>query len=328
MSGALEGIRVIDFGQYIAGPLAGMLLADQGADVVKVDPPGGPRWQTPANAIWNRGKRSILLDLKQPDDLATARSLIQGADVIVENFRPGVMARLGLGAEAMTQANPRLVYSSLPGFASDDPRAAMPAYEGVVGAAAATYRPHGDKGDRPLYTAIPIASTYAAFQVVVAIVMGLNAREHYGVGQRIEIPLFDSMFQSIGRFGVKVHNALSSVARLGELWGGIYQCKDGQWVRFGGPGNQNFRPFVEAAGITAWDQEGLTDLDRPLDSDVLTKDAQHRTQDQLTTRTAQEREDLIPPAGSEGALCRTSAEWFDHPHARVAQMLLEVDDPV
>jgi crotonobetainyl-CoA:carnitine CoA-transferase CaiB-like acyl-CoA transferase len=164
--------------------------------------------------------------------------------------------------------------------------------------------------------------------LVVAIVMGLNAREHYGVGQRIEIPLFDSMFQSIGRFGVKVHNAPPSVAKLGELWGGIYQCQDGQWVRFGGPGNQNFRQFVESAGITAWDQEGLTDLDRPLDSDVFNKEVQQRIQDLFKTRTAQEWEDLIAAAGSEGAVCRTSAEWFDHPHARAAQMVVEVDDPV
>ena len=109
MAGSLDGFRVIDFGQYIAGPLVGMLMADQGADVIKVDPPGGPRWKTSANATWNRGKRSIVLDLKEAGDLATARGLIQGADVVVENFRPGVMDRLGLGAAAMTQANPRLV---------------------------------------------------------------------------------------------------------------------------------------------------------------------------------------------------------------------------
>src|SRR5687767_15692452 len=69
MASVLDGVRVVDFGQYIAGPLAGMLLADQGADVIRVDPPGGPRWETPANATWNRGKRSIILNLKQPDDL-------------------------------------------------------------------------------------------------------------------------------------------------------------------------------------------------------------------------------------------------------------------
>src|SRR4051794_6522317 len=114
MSKAFQGIRVIDFGQYIAGPLTAMLLADQGADVIRIDPPGGPRLKTPANATWNRGKRSIVLDLKQPDDLAVARGLVESADVVVENFRPGVMARLGLGPEAMTAANPRLVYCSLP----------------------------------------------------------------------------------------------------------------------------------------------------------------------------------------------------------------------
>ncbi|MCH8744677.1 MAG: CoA transferase [Chloroflexi bacterium] len=328
MAGALNGIRVIDFGQYIAGPLAGMLLADQGADVIKIDPPGGPVWQTPANSTWNRGKRSILLDLKQPDDLATAQSLIETADVVLENFRPGVMERLGLGPEAMTEANPRLVYCSIPGFASDDPRAQMPAYEGIIGAAAATFRPPNSKSDRPVYTAIPIASTYGAFQSVVAIVMALNARQRDGVGQRIEVPLFDSMFQSIGRFGVRVHNAAPAIPTLQELWGGIFHCKDDQWVRFGGSGNQNFRQFVEAAGITSWDAEGLTDHNRPLDDPAFKSEAQRRIAELFRTRTAQEWEDLIAEAGSEGAVCRTSAEWFDHPHARAAQMVVEVDDQV
>ena len=327
MAGALEHIRVIDFGQYIAGPLAGMLLADQGADVIRVDPPGGPRWRTPANATWNRGKRSITLDLKQLADLATARSLIESADVVVENFRPGVMDRLGLGPEAVTQANPGLVYCSIPGFASDDPRASMPAYEGVVAAASATLRPADSSSARPVYTAIPIASVYGAFQSVVAIVIALNARERDGVGQRIEVPLFDSMFQSIGRFGVRVHNAPPSTPTLQELWGGIFQCSDGEWVRFGGSGNQNFRPFVEAAGITAWDAEGLTDFDHPLDSPQFRSEAQKRIEQLFRTRTAQQWEDLIAEAGSEGAVCRTSEEWFDHPHARESQMVVEVDDP-
>ena len=327
MAGALEHIRVIDFGQYISGPLAGMLLADQGADVVRVDPPGGPRWKTPANATWNRGKRSITLDLKRAEDSAVARSLIESADVVVENFRPGTMDRLGLGHGEMTRANPCLVYCSIPGFASDDPRAAMPAYEGIVGAASATFRPPDPDSKRPVYTAIPIASVYGAFQSVVAITVALNARERDGVGQRIEVPLFDSMFQSIGRFGVRVHNAPPATPSLGELWGGIFQCSDGRYVRFGGPGNQNFRQFVTAAGITSWDDEGLTDFERPLDTPSFRAEAQQRIEDLFLTRTAQEWEDLIAEAGSEGAVCRTSAEWFDHPHARESQMVVEVHDP-
>src|SRR5437660_10732490 len=156
MSSVLDGVRVIDFGQYIAGPLAAMLLADQGADVVRVDPPGGPRWQTPANAVWNRSKRSIVLDLKRAEDVLTARRLIADADVVIENFRPGVMERLGLGAAAMTAADPRLIYCAIPGFAEDDPRAALAAWEGVVGAATDTYRPAAG-AERPVYTAVPIA---------------------------------------------------------------------------------------------------------------------------------------------------------------------------
>ncbi len=102
----LDGFPVIDFGQYIAGPLLGMLLADQGADVIRVDPPDGPRWTTAANASWNRGKRSIALDLRRGDDRETAGRLIASADVVIENFRPGVMQRLGLDAPKVQSANP------------------------------------------------------------------------------------------------------------------------------------------------------------------------------------------------------------------------------
>ena len=330
MPGALDGIRVIDFGQYVAGPLAGMLLADQGADVIKVDPPGGPRWKTPANHTWNRGKRGIALDLKQTDGLATALSLIESADVVVENFRPGVMDRLGLGAEAMTAANPRLVYCSIPGFASDDPRAAFPAYEGVVGAAAATYGTRGlpTEFQRPVYTAIPIASSYAAFQSVVSITMALNARERDGVGQRIEVPLFDAMFASLGHYGLRVHDPNRQVPSTRGIWGGIFQCKDGRWVRFGGAGNQNFRQFVEAAGITDWDASGVTDFDRILQDPAVAREAEQKAKELFMTRTAQEWEDLVAVAGSECAMCRTSDEWFDHPHAKESGMVVEVDDPV
>jgi crotonobetainyl-CoA:carnitine CoA-transferase CaiB-like acyl-CoA transferase len=139
MAGALDGIRVIDFGQWLAGPLTALLLADQGAEVIHVDPPGGPRWQTPANATLQRGKQRLVLDLKTNADLACARRLINSADVLIENFRPGVMDRLGLGWDTVRHGHDRLIDCSLPGFAADDPRAAMPAWEGVLAAATGTY---------------------------------------------------------------------------------------------------------------------------------------------------------------------------------------------
>src|SRR2546425_10203268 len=101
MAGALDGIRVIDFGQWLAGPLPALLLAAQGAEVIHVAPPGGPFWKTVANATLQRSKQNIVLNLKSTADLASARSLISSADVVVENFRPGVMDRLGLGWDAV-----------------------------------------------------------------------------------------------------------------------------------------------------------------------------------------------------------------------------------
>jgi crotonobetainyl-CoA:carnitine CoA-transferase CaiB-like acyl-CoA transferase len=109
MPGPLSDLRVIDFSQYLAGPLVAMQLADLGADVVRVDPPGGPRWQHPANAVLQRGKRSIVLDLTDPADRATAQRLVDAADVVVESWRPGVADRLGVGPEKSLARNPRLV---------------------------------------------------------------------------------------------------------------------------------------------------------------------------------------------------------------------------
>lgn len=327
MASALEGIHVIDFGQYIAGPLTGMLLADQGADVIRVDPPGGPVWDTPANATWNRGKRSISLHLKQPQDLEVARRLVACADVVIENFRPGVMERLGLGPEAAMAANPQLVYCSLPGFATDDPRAGVRAFEGVVGAATATFRPFEGKTSRPIYTAIPIPSVYAAFQSAVSIVMALNARQRSGMGQRIEVPLFDSMFPSIGSRGTHVHDPAHAVPSRAGIWGGNFECADGRWVQYGS-GNQNFQAFVEAAGIADWEREGLTDIERILNDPALYEKHLQRARELFKTRPAQEWEDLVAQAGSECAVCRSSAEWFDHPHARQSNMVIEVNDPV
>jgi crotonobetainyl-CoA:carnitine CoA-transferase CaiB-like acyl-CoA transferase len=304
-----------------------MLLADQGADVVRVDPPGGPVWHTPANATLNRGKRSITLDLKQVDDRAIAMRLIASAGVVIENFRPGVMDRLGVGPQAAMGVNPRVVYCSLPGFASDDPRAQVRAFEGVIGAATATYRPQDPRSDRPVYTAIPIASNYAAFQGVVSIVMALLARDRDGIGQWIEVPLFDATFPSIGARAMRVHDPAHVVPTPRGIWSGGFECADGRWVQFGGSGNQNFRQFVDAAGITAWDREGLTDIERIMHDPALLAEHRRRARELFKTRTAQEWEDLVAKAGSEGTVCRTSAEWFEHPHARAAQMVLEIDDP-
>lgn len=330
MTGPLVGIRVLDFGQYIAGPLAAMLLADMGADVVHIDPPGGPRYATPANATWNRGKRSLTLDLRRDDGLAEARHLAGSADVLIENFRPGVMDRLGLGADRLLVGNERLLYCSLPGFASDDPRANMHAWEGVVAAATGTYstRLEGDSADQPVFTAIPIASSYAAFLGATSIAMALNAREQDGLGQKIEVPLFDATFTAIGVRGLTIHSAgTSGLAGRASAWVRQYACKDGGWVQFHAANTRFIQRFMHAAGVEEWETEGLVDRQRLAADPALAAALLERMRSLFKTRTAQEWEDLVNAAGTPTAISRASSEWLDHPHARGSQAIVEVDDP-
>src|SRR6185437_11841394 len=234
--GPLAGLRVLDFGQYVAGPLTAVLLADQGADVIHVDPPGGPRWPCVADAFFNRGKRRVILDLKKPDELAAARRLAAAADVVIENFRPGVLARLGLDLDAARQANPALITCSLPGFGAGDPRAGMRAYEGVIAAATANCEPRtgeeppGWDWSRPTYSALPFASSFAGYLAAVSVVMALIARRRTGRGQRVEVPLFDAMFTLIGHSGAYADAAgVHPPKPIHGRGAGAFRCRDGRY---------------------------------------------------------------------------------------------------
>ena len=198
----LAGLRVIDFGQFIAGPAVAMMLGDQGAEVIRVDPPGGPFWQSPTNAVLNRGKKSIVLDLKCDDDRAVARRLVASADVVVENFRPGVMARLGLAIDQMRARNPRLIVLSLPGFSAHDPeRASLQAWEGVVAASVGQFTDMGLNrilmGINPSFSPLPLASAYAAVLGAMAVTFALHRRRIDGRGEAIEVPLAAALLEGL-----------------------------------------------------------------------------------------------------------------------------------
>ncbi len=313
MSGALSGIKVLDFGQYIAGPMAAMLLGDHGAEVIRIDPPGGPRYNPPANATWNRNKRSIVLDLKAPADLQTALALIDRADVLIENFRPGVMQRLGLGAAAMTARNPRLIYCAMPGFAPIDPRSHLRAWEGVLGAATACYAPDPvGKTGRPLYTAIPHSSSFGAFLSAMSIASALNARERDGRGQIVDVPLFNATFNAISNRCMKVWDG----PRFRALPKGRHaRCADDRWLMYA-PGDKNFGAFLEAIGKGELKQQKL--------SPAAMEEA---LADTLRTRTAHEWEQQMLELGIEAMACYTSAEWLHHPQAEATGIVGDFDDP-
>jgi crotonobetainyl-CoA:carnitine CoA-transferase CaiB-like acyl-CoA transferase len=333
MPGALEGVRVIDFGQYIAGPLAAVMLADQGAEVVHVDPPGGPLWRSPADAFYQRGKRRVALDLKSDEGRETARRLIGGADVVIENFRPGVMDRLGVGAVEMTQQNPRLVYCSIPGFAADDPRAGLRAWEGVIHAATENCIPRvGEEPpewdwSRPFFSAVPLASNFAAFLGATAIVMALVARERTGKGQHIEAPLFDAMFTLIGHSGAWLDSrGWKPPSGIHGRGAGAFRCADGRYVQFDTSSARHLTWFARAAGITdTWDPE-LLDMSRNRDPEV--NERLHAALRELfLTRTAEEWERIGNEAGGSIGVARPVAEWIANEHARQTRAVTQLQDP-
>ncbi len=325
MSGALTGFRVLDFGQYVAGPLAAMLLCEQGAEVIRIDPPGGPRDQTAAGAIFNRGKKSMVLDLKNDADNQVALQLVDTADLLIENFRPGKFASLGLSYATLAQRNPRLVYCSLPGFAHDDPRAQLAGWEAIIAAATDTYRPApGSNQPTPQYWNLPVASNFAAMLAATACVNALNAQQRDGLGQHIEVALFDAMFTAIGARGMQMPTAVDMTQDFTGF--GVYECQDGRHVHFAPIAPRFMDWFVTAAGVGGWAAEGL--LDRATLSTC--PESALRLRAKLTglfkTRTALAWESLADKAGVPLIMCRTSAEWSDTAHALTSQSVVSIND--
>src|ERR1700690_4288170 len=205
-SDALAGLKVLDFSIFMAGPLCSRLLADAGATVVKVEPPSGDmvRQRPPMRggmstyfAAMNCGKESIVLDLKTAEGLATAKALAYQADVVLENFKPGVMKRLGLDYEALAAVNPRLVYLSISGFGQEGPLSVRPAYAPIVHAFSGYDLAHleqqGAGHDKPAKSGLFVADVLAGVHGFSAIELALIHRQRTNEGQYIDLSLLDGM---------------------------------------------------------------------------------------------------------------------------------------
>ncbi len=328
--GVLKGLRVVDFGQYMAGPLAAMILGDYGAEVIHIDPPGGPRWnEYEANAVLGRGKRNILLDLKKPEELTVAQKLADSADILIENFRPGVMDRLGLGYEACAERNPTLIYCSLPGFSRRDPeRRDLPGWEGIIGAEAGLYSgmDFGTWRRFIRFDALPLASNFAAVIACHSILAALIVREKCGRGQFIESALYDACFeidstrtshpaQSMIPGGLERSresiNAYSLVRLMAQ-----YPCKDGRYIQTTPP-PRGAQSIAEALFPAEWIRNGLPE------------DAGETVKRLMLTRTMQEWEDYAQKEHGAGfAVSQWSEEWLRDPAALESRSVIPVRDPV
>ena len=261
MAGPLDGIRVLELGQLIAGPFASRMLAEFGADVIKIETPvtGDPlrKWRMlhEGTSVWwaaqSRNKRSVTLNLRDPEGQEIARRLAAGADVVIENFRPGALEGWGLGWDTLHALNPRLVMLRVSGYGQTGPYRDLPGF-GVIGEAMGGLRHlSGEPGRTPVRVGVSIGDSLAALHGVIGILLALRHRDQNGgEGQMVDVALYESVFNMMESllpeysvFGAVRQAAGSSLPGIAPS--NAYRCRDGKFALIAGNGDSIFRRLME-----------------------------------------------------------------------------------
>jgi crotonobetainyl-CoA:carnitine CoA-transferase CaiB-like acyl-CoA transferase len=233
----LDGIRIVDLTSYIAGSYAAMMLADLGAHVDKIESPAGDSFrELPGFYGWNRGKRSVCVDLKTPEGREVVERLVRAGDVVMENMRPGVSDRLGLGEEALRKINPRVIYCAVTAFGSTGPYADRPGFDPLLQAMAGHMAIQGATGP-PQFIRIAINDYYAAALAAQGVLAALFTRERTGVGQRVETSLLHASL-ALQSGSMVDYPGKPTFARENPTYR-LYEAGDGEWF-FLACGNQAF----------------------------------------------------------------------------------------
>jgi crotonobetainyl-CoA:carnitine CoA-transferase CaiB-like acyl-CoA transferase len=355
MPSALAGLRVLDFTWGMAGSLVSMILADFGAEVVKVEPPAGdPLRGTPSFYIWQRGKKSVVLDLHHPEDRARAQQLAAGADVLVHSFRPPAAERFGLTYAGLADANPGLVYCAIGGLGLKGKYAGVKAYEAIITAKAGMMQPSPELTGRegPAYAAIPAASYSAAQVAIQGILAALHERGRSGLGQEVRTSLLH------GLSGYDTWDAL--VRHLTKLYGGGYRgtprsykngapsnasyyslliacSKDSYWFQFANHLERMWRAFLKATELD-WVfedpvfQKPLSVLP-PVGPDFVDdEDTAMKFWELLLSRIREKTRDewleIFARDDNIGVdIFYTAETAFDHPQYRISKQVVAFDDP-
>jgi len=272
--GALDGLRVIDLTQVMAGPFCTMLLADFGADVIKIEPPNGDSTRTMPGAVGtdspsfnavNRGKRSVVLNLKTQEGVTAVQTLARGADIFVENYRPGALDKLGLGYADLAAINPRLIYASISGYGQTGPHRQKGGFDLVAQGVSGIMSVTGEPGGAPVKSGIPLTDLGAGMFATIGILAALQSRHHTGKGQHIDTSLLDagvglSVWESTQYFsGRGIPERLGSAHRMSAPYQ-AFRCADG-YITLGGANDRSFHRICEVLGHPEWKQapEFVTD---------------------------------------------------------------------
>jgi crotonobetainyl-CoA:carnitine CoA-transferase CaiB-like acyl-CoA transferase len=253
VDGILTGCTVLDLTKGIPGAAAGMLLVDNGAIVIRVEPPGGDPFRSfPPNRVWDRGKRSVVLDLANEGDLARFHDLVDDADVLIEGFRPGVADRLGIGYEALHNRYPELIYTSISAYGQSGSRKNRPGYDALVSARLGIHGRQAGWRPGPHFNASPAASYGTALLAVFGVLTAMYARLQTGSGQRVDVSMEDgvlAMSSMQWRWFEHQHTVMATGGSARRMLGGIWECGDGRHFHIHTGAAGAFYRAIQAFGL-------------------------------------------------------------------------------
>jgi crotonobetainyl-CoA:carnitine CoA-transferase CaiB-like acyl-CoA transferase len=338
---ALAGLRVLELTQVMAGPFCGQVLADMGADVIKIEPPEGDSTRqslgfrmrgddTAAFLAVNRNKRSVVLDLKDPDGQAVLHRLVESADVVLENYRPGVAARLGADWETLRGLNPRLIYASVSGFGQTGPYAQRPGYDLIAQGLSGVMSVTGEPGGDPVKCGVPIGDLSAGLFCAVAILSAVIARERTGRGQRIDTSLFEgalalSVWETAELWATgRVPAPLGSAHRLTAPYQAL-RTRDG-YITVGGNTPRLWERLCEAVGRPELvsDQRFASNEARMANRAELEAELEAA----LAARSTDEWVEVLIAAGVPCGPIHDYRQVFEDPHTRAREMSVTLEHPV
>jgi len=340
MKGPLEGIKVVELAQIMAGPTCGMLLADMGADVIKVEKlPGGDDTRAYAQPaihgesapfmILNRNKRGIAVNLKKPGGLEVVKRLLAGADVVTENYRKGTLEKLGLGYDVLKALNPRLVYCAVSGYGRTGPYADKGGFDLIAQGFAGIMSITGEPGRPPAKSGTSIADINAGILAALGIVSALLARSTTGQGQVVETSLMEAAIQQTYWhasifFATGVNPGATGSAHLLTAPYQAFPTKDG-WINVGGANQANWERIVKVIGAPALaaDPRFRTNADRMKNLDALVALIGER----LRAKTSAEWLSAFDAEGVPAGPVNRVGDMLSDPQVLARDMVVEVDHP-
>jgi len=336
---ALLGIRVLDMSRVLAGPFTGMLLADMGADVIKLEIPerGDDSRQFPPfignESMYyvnlNRGKKSISLNLKTEEGKGILKELVKQSDVLLENFRPGTMERLGLGYEELKKINPRLIYSAISGFGQTGPYKLRPGYDIIGQAMGGLLSITGWPDGPPTRSGTAIGDILSSLFCAVGILAALQVREQTGVGQLVDVSLVDSVFASLENIPQAYYVDGHVPERIGNRYEfvypyGTFEVKDG-WVVMGIANDSLWVRFLDATGLELGDDQRFETNPLRVKNHAPLKEI---IEDWSRKKSKTEVLELLTQAGIPCCPIYDIKEASEDPHIQGARgMILEMDQP-